>query len=182
MRELAVMVVAVAVGVVMYAQYSSDERYYDTVAPSREDVNPLERATLVLQREIDIEQRKEASVLQKFESGEMSLAEYEEYLERKSAREIEEAYESMGRMFDPEKGMFSGAIKMAQKPEVRKRAQIKKLDTELRDVVSAMAQDNPATTKARLSLIKWMPVGDAKIDEEMDRYYAERVNALMSQI
>ena len=60
--------------------------------------------------------------------------------------------------------------------------QIKKLDTELRDVISAMAQDNPATTKARLSLIKWMPVGEAKIDEEMDRYYAERVDALMSQI
>ena len=185
MRELAVMVVAVAVGAVMYAQYSKDERYYDAVAPSREDMNPLERATLVLQREIDIEQREETSVLQKFESGEMSLTEYEEYLERKSAREqreIEEAYESIGSMFDPEKGMFSGGVKMAQHPEFRKREQIKKLDAELKDVISAMSQDNPSITKARLSVIKWIPVGNSKIDEEMNRYYTERVEALMSHI
>jgi hypothetical protein len=45
-----------------------------------------------------------------------------------------------------------------------------------------MSQDNPSITKARLSVIKWIPVGNSKIDEEMNRYYTERVEALMSHI
>lgn len=185
MKEVVAITIALLLGALLYTNYQSNDKYYDAVAPSRGEMNLLERSALVLEREIDIEQRKEESVLKRFESGEMTLAEYEDYLDRRSKREqkeIEDAFSSMGSMYDPDKGMFSGAFKMAQKPAFKQREQIKKLDAELKTIVSEMSRDDPSVTKAKLSIIKWVPTGDAKIDDEMDKHYQGQVETLLKQM
>jgi len=169
----------------VHKKYESDNAYYEKIAPDRSNMTIAERGFLALEREHDLEIKKEESVLRKYQTGELSQEEYEAYLKRRTASEREEhnqAVEDLGNVFDPEKGMFSGAFKMASNPEFKKTKQIEKLETEIRKVISEMGTDSESTTKMKFHGIKWVPIGNTKIDDEMSVYYEKKISKLIKQV
>ena len=185
MKSLAVIAVCALIAFWVHKKYESDNVYFEKVAPDRSNMSIAERGFLALEREHDLQIKKEESVLRKFQTGELSQEEYEEYLKRRAANERAEhnqAVEDLGNMFDPEKGMFSAAFKMASNPEFKKKKQIEKLENEIKKIISGMSDDSEGATKMKFLGIKWMPVGNTKIDNEMTSYYDEKVSRLIKQV
>jgi hypothetical protein len=185
MKSLAVIAVCVLIAFWVHKKYEADNAYYEKTAPDRSNMTIAERGFLALEREHDLEIKKAETVLRKYQTGELSQEEYEEYLKRRTANEREEynqGVEDLGNMFDPEKGMFSGVIKMASNPELKKIKQIEKLEIEIRNVISKMGTDDESTTKMKLHAVKWVPIGNEKIDNEMSEYYETKISNFIKQL
>jgi hypothetical protein len=169
----------------VYKKFEQDNLYYETVAPNRGDMNFLERSVLSLERERDLEISREEAVLRKYQSGEIDQGQYEMYLEnqrKKEMQELDDAFESMGKMYDPDKGILSGAIKMKSMPEFQKSDQVKMLDERIDRVVSELGKVSSELTIVKLRSISWTPIGDSKIDKEMTRHYERKVGTIINEL
>ena len=85
-------------------------------------------------------------------------------------------------MYDPEKGMFSGLIKMSNSVKNLKKEQILKLDRKIDEIVDNIDIDKPDLSITKLSTISWRPVGDKQIDSEMTDYYKNKIETVKRQV
>jgi len=115
MKSLALIAICALIAFWVHKKYESDNVYYDVVAPNRSNMTIVERLFLALERENDLEIKYEESVLRRYQTGELSQAEYEEFLNRRAEnerKELNDAYVDLANMWDPNKGMFSGMLKL----------------------------------------------------------------------
>jgi hypothetical protein len=144
-----------------------------------------ERGISTLEREHKLELEKEEAVLRKFARGELSREEYQEYLDQKSQaeqRETEEAFAMLKDMYDPEKGMLSGVMKLANDPSNRKSDQQRKLDKEIKEIIADIGSVSNQAIITRLHLVAWAPVGDPSIDQEMTDYYEKKIERAIESL
>ena len=185
MRSLAILAICGLVGYWVYTQYQLDNRYYDSLTKNGEEHTILERAAFALQREYDLEISKDEAILHKLEKGEITISEYQSYYDEKSQRQQNEenqAIEDLGNLWDPEKGMFSGLIKMSNSVKNLKKEQILKLDRKIDEIVDNIDIDKPDLSITKLSTISWRPVGDKQIDSEMTDYYKNKIETVKRQV
>ena len=185
MKYFSVIAICAVIAFWVYKKYESDNQYYNNVAPDRSNMNIAERALLALEREHELELRKEETVLRKYQNGELSQDQYEDYLKKKAEQnrsEQQQAIEDIGNMFDPDKGMFSGASKMASKPQFKKQTQIDKLEREIQKILSSLEIEQINVIKIKLMGIKWIPIDNKIIDEEMTKFYKDKISTLINEI
>jgi|ETNmetMinimDraft_13_1059891.scaffolds.fasta_scaffold150481_1 hypothetical protein len=185
MRSLAILAICGLVGYWVYTQYQLDNRYYDSLTKNGEEHTIFERLAFALQREHSLEISKDEVILNKLEKGEITISEYQSYYDEKSQRqqkETNQAIEDLSNMYDPEKGMFSGLIKMSNSVKNLKKEQILKLDRKIDEIVDNIDIDKPDLSITKLSTISWRPVGDKQIDSEMTDYYKNKIETVKRQV
>ena len=185
MRSLAILAICGLVGYWVYTQYQLDNRYYDSLTKNGEEHTIFERLAFALQREHSLEISKDEVILNKLEKGEITISEYQSYYDEKSQRqqkETNQAIEDLSNMYDPEKGMFSGLIKMSNSVKNLKKEQILKLDRKIDEIVDNIDIDKPDLSIKKLSTILWRPVGDIQIDSEMTDYYKNKIETVKRQV
>ena len=185
MRSLAILAICGLVGYWVYTQYQLDNRYYDSLTKNGEEHTIFERLAFALQREHSLEISKDEVILNKLEKGEITISEYQSYYDEKSQRQQNEenqAIEDLGNLWDPEKGMFSGLIKMSNSVKNLKKEQILKLDRKIDEIVDNIDIDKPDLSITKLSTISWRPVGDKQIDSEMTDYYKNKIETVKRQV
>ena len=185
MRSLAFLAICGLVGYWVYTQYQLDNRYYDSLTKNGEEHTIFERLAFALQREHSLEISKDEVILNKLEKGEITISEYQSYYDEKSQRqqkETNQAIEDLSNMYDPEKGMFSGLIKMSNSVKNLKKEQILKLDRKIDEIVDNIDIDKPDLSITKLSTISWRPVGDKQIDSEMTDYYKNKIETVKRQV
>ena len=185
MKYFSIIAVCAVIAFWVFKKYESDNQYYDNVAPDRSNMSIAERALLALEREHDLELRKEETVLRKYKNGELSQDQYNEYLKKKAEQdrsEQQQVVEDLGNMFDPDKGMFSGVIKMGSKPQFKKQKQIDKLERDIQKTLSLLENDQTNVIKIKLRGIKWIPIDNKVIDEKMTKFYKNKISTLINEI
>lgn len=160
--------------------------YYDRIyTEERNDLTIAERGLMALERERDLEIRKEEAVLRDYETGKISLEEYENYLQRKleeENKEYEDASELIQNLYDPEKGMFSGVYKILMSPKFKKEEQIKELDKTINYLIQELENENKEIIVIKLKQTTWTPVGDKVIDQEMTKLYEKRIKVILDNL
>ena len=63
----------------------------------------------------------------------------------------------------------------------KKSSQVKILDEKIQDIISKVSEMDEMSIKLSLKNIKWKPIGNDKIDNEMQVYYNEVINDLLQQ-
>lgn len=186
MKHISVIVICFLVGFVVYIKFESDNMYYDRIySKDRNNLTIAERGLMAIEREHDLEIRKEEAVLRDYENGKISLEEYENYLQRKleeENKENEDALEFIGNLYDPEKGMFSGAYKMAMSPKFKKEKQIKELDKTINNLIQDLENENKEIIVIKLKQTTWVPVGDKEIDQEMTKFYEKKIKVILDNL
>ncbi len=98
----------------------------------------------------------------------------------------EDSLKLLKKMYDPEKGLMSGAIKFEQKLKNEKKIdrdnQIQKLDKKIERIISKVGSTHINEIKLKLSVISWYPIGDKTIDDDMKNHYEKIVEKLTKQI
>ena len=64
----------------------------------------------------------------------------------------------------------------------KKSFQIKILDEKIQDIISKVTEMDEMSIKLSLKNIRWKPIGNDKIDNEMQVYYNDIVNDLLQQL
>lgn len=185
MRSLIILAICGLIGYWAYTQYELDNRYYDSLTKNGEEHTIFERVSFALQREYDLEISKDEAILHKLKKGEITISEYQSYYDEKSQRqqkETNQAIEDLSNMYDPEKGLFSGLIKMSNSVKNLKKEQILKLDRKIDEIVDNIDIDKPDLSITKLSTISWRPVGDKQIDSEMTDYYKNKIETVKRQV
>ena len=185
MRYLIILAICGLIGYWSYTQNQLDNRYYDSLSKNGEDHTIFERVSFALQREYDLEISKDEVILNKLENGEITIGEYQSYYDEKTQREQKEtnqSIEDLGNLYDPEKGIFSGIIKMANSVNNLKKNQIKELDNKIDKIVDNIDIDGKNLSIIKLSTISWHPVGDKLIDSEMTDFYKNKIETVIRQV
>ena len=185
MRYLIILAICGLIGYWSYTQNQLDNRYYDSLSKNGEDHTIFERVSFALQREYDLEISKDEVILNKLKNGEITIGEYQSYYDEKTQREQKEtnqSIEDLGNLYDPEKGIFSGMIKMANSVNNLKKNQIKELDNKIDKIVDNIDIDGTNLSIIKLSTISWHPVGDKLIDSEMTDFYKNKIETVIRQV
>jgi hypothetical protein len=185
MRYLIILAICGLIGYWSYTQNQLDNRYYDSLSKNGEDHTIFERVSFALQREYDLEISKDEVILNKLENGEITIGEYQSYYDEKTQREQKEtnqSIEDLGNLYDPEKGIFTGMIKMANSVNNLKKNQIKELDNKIDKIVDNIDIDGKNLSIIKLSTISWHPVGDKLIDSEMTDFYKNKIETVIRQV
>jgi hypothetical protein len=185
MRYLIILAICGLIGYWSYTQNQLDNRYYDSLSKNGEEHTIFERVSFALQREYDLEISKDEVILNKLENGEITIGEYQSYYDEKTQREQKEtnqSIEDLGNLYDPEKGIFSGMIKMANSVNNLKKNQIKELDNKIYKIVDNIDIDGTNLSIIKLSTISWHSVGDKLIDSEMTDFYKNKIETVIRQV
>ena len=185
MRYLIILAICGLIGYWSYTQNQLDNRYYDSLSKNGEDHTIFERVSFALQREYDLEISKDEVILNKLENGEITIGEYQSYYDEKTQREQKEtnqSIEDLGNLYDPEKGIFSGMIKMANSVNNLKKNQIKELDNKIDKIVDNIDIDGKNLSIIKLSTISWHSVGDKLTDSEMTDFYKNKIETVIRQV
>ena len=90
-------------------------------------------------------------------------------------RQNEDSLKLFQKMYDPEKGLMSGAIKFERKLKKEKKIerdnQIQKLDKKIDNIISKVGSTHINEIKLKISVVRWVPIGDKTIDEDMKNHY-----------
>ena len=85
-------------------------------------------------------------------------------------RQNEDSLKLFQKMYDPEKGLMSGAIKFERKLKKEKKIerdnQIQKLDKKIDNIISKVGSTHINEIKLKISVVRWVPIGDKTIDED----------------
>tara|TARA_B100001059_G_C17685401_1_gene502058 strand:+ start:221 stop:796 length:576 start_codon:yes stop_codon:yes gene_type:complete len=169
----------------IYQKYNFDNSYYDQVISDRDDLNFTQRVMLFFEREYILELEREEEVLNKYNKGEISHEEYNQYLNKKikeTTNQTNNGVEVLKQIYDPDNGIFSGIFKMASSPNIQKNKQIQILDKKIDAIIEDLNNQDRDILITRLSAIIWVPVGDETIDKQMSKYYQNKILVLEEKI
>ena len=112
--------------------------------------------------------------------GELTIEEVKQLREiesEQSRKEDEQAMKDLSQMYDPETGLFSGMFKTIEKLnkgfEEKKNIQVTKLNKKIENIIEHIDKNEFKSAKLKIITLKWMPIGHAKIDTDMTKYYKE---------
>ena len=136
---------------------------------------------------IENDQKQRQNILDKLagKDGELSNQEIREFLETESEislKEDNQAIDQLKKMYDPENGVYSGIFKLKQKHEDKKYQQVEKLDNVIKNIIEDLDKSEIKKTRLKLMMVKWVPIGDTSIDDEMSVYYDNIIQDLLENI
>ena len=144
-----------------------------TVLESLTDIYKSEKKSEDEEKKLIIKELSESG-------GELTIEEVKQLQEiesEQSRKEDEQAMKDLSQMYDPETGMFSGMFKTLEKLnkgfEEKKDLQVKKLDKKIENIIEHIDKNEFKSAKLKIITLKWMPIGHAKIDTDMTKYYKE---------
>ena len=184
MRWLIAIAICMVTTYWVYEKYQLENKYIEMRSPADKELSMTDRALIAFQREYELEIEKDEAILRSYQQGKISFQQYNQYFKEKAKRNISEeaaALDMLSTMMDPEEGIYSGVIKMAQRPSMQKKDQIKELEEKINTILDKSETNGPDKTIALLIAIAWMPVGDEKIDNEMTEHYQTKINRLVEQ-
>ncbi len=145
----------------------------------------------LMNKKMDNKKEQELLILEKLTQNKSiikidDIKEYYKLLSDKEKQETREAYNLLKNMYNPETGLFSAIIKFNKKIDLelnkKKSSQVKILDKKIQDIISKVTEMDEMSIKLSLKTIKWKPIGNDKIDNEMKVYYDEVINDLLNQL
>jgi hypothetical protein len=165
------------VGLFAYWVYISDERNRNVLSSMdliRGEYNFNERS---------VKQSKPSEPQQTIglSSDELTLEQYNQFLEIQSQQDKENAIELFDLLYS-EKGIFAQLGKIGEKDEKRKKLQITEIEKEIQHLISNLNKTNIKQAKLELSLISWTPIGNTSIDKQMTIYYNNKITKLLNTI
>lgn len=114
------------------------------------------------------------------------LRQYYKLQSEKDKKEIEDVYNLLNSMYNPNTGLFSEIIKFNEikknKFKKLKLDQILYLDSRIEKLLLKLGEIDAKTFKLYLKTIKWKPIGDKDIDYEMDKYYSDLISDIAKNI
>lgn len=119
------------------------------------------------------------------EDGELTNQEIKEFLENEAelnAKEEERALNQLGKMYDPEGGLYSGLYKLSKKIENKRFKQATQLDQKIESVISEIDSIETKKTVLKLRTIHWIPIGSPDIDKEMSEHYANLIAKIIEEM
>jgi len=136
---------------------------------------------------IDNERKERQDLLEKLAGpdGELTNSEIQTFLRNEAevnAEEERRAIEQLGKMYDPNDGMFSGLYKHKKKLEEERQIQANVLDEKINRLISEIDEVGVKTTILKLRTIHWIPIGHSTIDEEMTTRYASLIETLIEDL
>ena len=145
----------------------------------------------LMNKQMDNKKEQELLILEKLTQNKSKIKiddikGYYKLLSDKEKQETKEAFNLLKNMYNPETGLFSEIIKFNKKKDLelnkKKSSQVKILDKKIQDIISKVTEMDEMSIKLSLKTIKWKPIGNDKIDDEMKVYYDEVINDLLNQL
>lgn len=177
------MLLVFALGVYwVYEKYNLENNYINARVSDDSGGNILERLSIGVQRQLDLETEKDRIAVDAYSRGEISFEEYQEYVSKKAEderKEEEKAFAALANMYDPDDGMLRGVGKMKEKSDAKKQQQIDSLEQQILEILNSSKDAPQEIIVRKLKMVEWIPIGHVYTDNEMSRFYEERISKII---